>query len=35
VDESKNASFLLSTLHDIKIVEVYNEIDEIKAETVK
>jgi len=31
VDESKNASFLLSTLHDIKIVEVYNEIDEIKA----
>lgn len=31
VDESKNASFLLSTLHDVKIIEVYNELDEIKA----
>lgn len=31
VDESKSASFLLNTIHDIKVFEVYNEIDEIKA----
>ena len=31
VDESKSASFLFNTIHDMKVFEVYNEIDEIKA----
>lgn len=31
VDESKNASFLLSTLGNMKVFEVYSEIDEIKT----
>lgn len=31
IDESKNASFLLRTLENIQVFEVYNEIDEIKT----